>query len=290
MGIDIPAAEERAKQGIFAALKNSGGKNFNFDDFIFTFKILATLLDFHYGDIPYPPSQPTALIQIICINESPEKNEFTLSQTESEEKDSSFEWGLNETVKIGASTMIETGLPGIFKGRVTLTAEVDINSHQTWKNDLKQTWQISAGYKVNMPPNSYNLLEMVVDLGQPEGEFEVDLDILYDSGFFDATHDNFTIAGPIPELDISDSAKNPVILKLQQHNLVKIKGHFNADVGLAHYTHVKSVPLADLITGLEKRGLITEESKRKVHEPKPCKEILDIINEYGVRIAYSGQM
>lgn len=290
MGIDIPAAVERAKQGIFATYKNYQGEDFKFEDFIFDFEISATIVDFHYGDIPYPSSQPTALIQVICINESPEKNDFTLSQTEIEEKDSSFEWGLNETVKIGASTMFETGLPGIFKGRVTLTAEVDINSHQTWKKDLKQTWQITAGYKVNMPPYSYNLLEMVVDFGQPEGEFEVDLDVLYAKGDFVGTHGMWSVLGSIPELEISDSAKNSVKLRLQEHNPVKIKGHFKADAGLAYYTHVKSIPMADLIAGLEKRGFSTKEAKHKVHEANPCKEILDIINEYGIRIAYSGQM
>jgi hypothetical protein len=287
MGIDVPAAIESEKPKVleycrdFLRYNHFSRKPITIDEIEFNIKESVKVIDFHYGDIPYPPATPTAVIQIVCINNSWLANEFTVSQREENSKKSSFEWGLNEQLKLGVSATVEAGLPGIFKGSMTVNTELDIGSNQTWNTEETQTWAIDVGYKVNMDPYTYNVLEMVVDFGKPEGEFEMTLDFEFNGPWrfiSDVTKEDGSTScieykSELGGFPISDS----VILN-PGHNPITIKGTFKADSGLKHYTQIVSTHLDTITKALEKQGFNASD---KLQELKPSTEIRSILKEIG---------
>jgi len=244
----------------------------------------AKVIDFHYI-IADPTITPTSVIQISCDNDSPVQNSFVVKDSHSKTEKASFEWGLKEDLKLGVETEFKCGLPLIAEGKVKVSATLDIGSHQDWKNETDQTWAIESGFTVNMPPRSYNLLEMIVENAELNGVFDMKLQINFNSikYSFDRHWENPKGSHHYARMEFERN-ELPLPGSITLHrglNELQVSGTFKGALGLRSVTKIHTTTMESVAKTLKASGITYD----KLRDAKPSKEILDAIEKFGTVVA-----
>lgn len=119
----------------------------------------STAVDsFQYGTAVLPPSQADVIGTQVINNPSQAEVTETVAVTRSIE--STFEWGLTETLTVGASLTWKAGVPfGGAEGQINVSLE--LGSHQTWVETTTLTYTTER--VVSVPPMTCVKVSSYVD-------------------------------------------------------------------------------------------------------------------------------
>jgi len=96
-----------------------------------------------YGATPIIPS--SNVVDVFSERKITNTSNAAIMQTLSHtiHKTSSFEWGLEQSVKLGLTVSVEAGIPGIASMKAESSIELGLNAHQTWKETVSEEYTFS---------------------------------------------------------------------------------------------------------------------------------------------------
>ena len=123
--------------------------------------VVVEMLEFEYDkvDVSHTP-------QLVASSTFSNGTDAQATQTFSDTKTttSSFKWGLQEGLKIGAKTSFKVGVPLIADGKVEVSAELNVGSTQEWTTTQAQSWGYSA--QIPVPPHTMVTASLLVTMAE----------------------------------------------------------------------------------------------------------------------------
>lgn len=121
----------------------------------------------------------------IAINKGEHEEKIEVSVTYS--KSSSTSWNASVSLSLGVSTTLETGVPFIAEGKVTIST--DISAEYKWGTTTETSTVLTASYSVPVPPMS---ITTVSYLGT-QGTCSVPFSYTHRDTFVDGTENTYTM-------------------------------------------------------------------------------------------------
>ena len=177
---------------------------------------------------------------------------------------------------LGVETEVKCGLPSIAEGKVKVNAALTLGSHQDWKKETAQTWSINEGFKVTMPPYSYNILQIIVQDAKLSGTFDMKLSFDFWSLYLTDGESSIEMS------DFYIPNSNPhFVLRRTSPNELTVNGTFKGQCGLDSLAKIKTTPLKEIVNALEALDINYD----KTYDTEPSKEILHIVEKLGTDLA-----
>lgn len=206
------------------------------------------LKDIVYDQVEAPKNtRPVDLVSVqIFKNPSAATIEETVSKSIT--KETSFTWGLVETLKVGAKTEFEGNAPFLGGAKTELSVELGLEAHQTWSKTESETYSVER--KITVPPYSgvqvHAYIDWVDDFSTP---FTLSMWV---SAPFLRIMDN----GQVADSRVYPLRANELEWHLRQEGftgtiidrsefyrlLVSVRGKFTGDWGLRSHVKVTNYP------------------------------------------------
>ncbi len=196
-------------------------------------------------EITYAATQPpTGLNPVDIITEQTIKNSSPAKITQKIEhsitRESTFEWGLKETLAVGSSVKVDVGIPFIGSVGSEVHVELSLEAHQTWSKTVSETYTIT--HEVELDSKTAIKVHGYIDWADDfKTSFTLDLWVAANAN---------TISGTVPltvkELKevLQASGFSGTILDDTVSNklLVSLRGEFNGTYGMSTHFDVEEIP------------------------------------------------
>lgn len=134
------------------------------------FLVSRVVENFDYSGLTPSTPTPINVATQIVDNQTIETQEASISFTES--VSSTFTWSAEAGITVGAETTLETGIPFVAEGKVTMSLEVSFA--YTWGEEKSLTREFSYQANVSVPSNSSIIASATASSYQLSGSYTAD--------------------------------------------------------------------------------------------------------------------